>query len=108
MGTVTADTQVRNNTELSRYEILVGEEVAGFTEYAMHGEQIDLLHTEVDEKFTGRGLASELIRDLLDDVRERGLKAMPYCPFVRKFVGKHSEYVDLVPVEHRDKFGLAG
>jgi uncharacterized protein len=102
------DTQVRNNTELSRYEILVGDEVAGFTEYAMHGTQIDLIHTEVDEKFSGQGLASELIRNLLDDVRERGLAAMPYCPFVRKFVAKHREYVDLVPAEHRDKFGLAG
>jgi predicted GNAT family acetyltransferase len=105
---VSADTQVRNNPELSRYEILVGDEVAGFTEYAMHGEQIDLIHTEVDEKFAGQGLASELIRNLLDDVRERGLEAMPYCPFVRKFVAKHREYVDLVPADHRDKFGLAG
>lgn len=103
---MSAETQVRDNAELSRYEILVGDEVAGFTEYAMHGRQIDLIHTEVDEKFSGRGLASTLIEHLLDDVRRRGLEAMPYCPFVRKFLAKHHEYVDLVPVAHRDKFGL--
>jgi hypothetical protein len=32
---------------------------------------------------------------------------MPYCPFVRKFIAKHDEYVALVPAEHREKFGLA-
>jgi predicted GNAT family acetyltransferase len=103
---VTDEPQVRRNDESSRYEILVGDEVAGFTEYAMHGRQIDLLHTEVDAKFEGHGLASQLIRAVLDDVREREFSAMPYCPFVRAYLGKHEDYLDLVPLEHRDKFGL--
>lgn len=101
------DTQIRENDELSRYEILVGDTVAGFTDYAMHGTQVDLIHTEVERGFEGKGLASTLIRELLDDVRRRGLEAMPYCPFVRKFIAAHDEYVDLVPAEQRMKFGLA-
>ena len=101
------DTQVRDNEELSRYEILVGGTVAGFTEYAMHGKQLDLIHTEVEDGFEGQGVASNLISELLDDVRRRGLEAMPYCPFVRKYIAKHDEYLDLVPAEHRAKFGLA-
>jgi predicted GNAT family acetyltransferase len=101
------DTQVRDNPEASRYEILVGDTVAGFTEYTVHGRQLDLTHTEVGSKFEGRGLASQLIGELLDDVRRRGLEVMPYCPFVRKFVAKHDEYLDLVPAEHRARFGLA-
>jgi predicted GNAT family acetyltransferase len=104
---MTEDTQVRDNQGLSRYEISVGDEVAGFTEYAMHGSQIDLIHTEVEDKFEGHGIGSTLIQELLDDVRRRGLQAMPYCPFVRKFIAKHDEYVALVPAEHREKFGLA-
>jgi predicted GNAT family acetyltransferase len=101
------DTQVRDNEELSRYEILVGATVAGFTEYAIHGDQIDLVHTEVEDEFEGQGIASRLISELLDNVRRRGLEAMPYCPFVRKFIAKHDQYLDLVPAEHRAKFGLA-
>ena len=100
-------TQVRDNEELSRYEIRVDDEVAGFTEYAMHGTQLDLIHTEVEQKFEGQGIASKLIQELLDDVRRRELQAMPYCPFVRKFIAKHDEYLELVPAEHRAKFGLA-
>ncbi|MDT4915658.1 MAG: uncharacterized protein QOI15_239 [Pseudonocardiales bacterium] len=98
--------QVRDNPELSRYEVLVDGEVAGFTEYATHGDQVDLLHTEVEPKYEGRGLASRLIGETLDDLRERGLRAMPYCPFVRKYIGRHPEYVELIPAEHRGKFGL--
>jgi predicted GNAT family acetyltransferase len=103
---VSDEAPVRRNDDLSRYEIQFGDEIAGFTEYAMHGKQIDLLHTEVDSKFEGQGLASQLISAILDDVRERGLEAMPYCPFVRKYIARHREYLDLVPAEHRDKFGL--
>jgi predicted GNAT family acetyltransferase len=103
---VSDEPPVRRNDELSRYEILVGDDVAGFTEFATHGPQIDLLHTEVASKFEGQGLASRLIRAILDDVRARGLVAMPYCPFVRAYIGKHEEYLDLVPTEHRAKFGL--
>ena len=97
---------MRRNDEESRYEISVGDELAGFTEYAMHGNQIDLLHTEVQARFEGHGVASQLIGATLDDLRRRGLQAMPYCPFVRKYIARHREYLDLVPGEHRDKFGL--
>lgn len=100
------EAQVRRNEDASRYEILAGDETAGFTEYAIHGQQIDLLHTEVESTFEGQGLASRLIRAILDDVRQRGLQAMPYCPFVRRYIGKHVEYLDLVPAGHRAKFGL--
>jgi uncharacterized protein len=30
------------------------------------------------------------------------------CPFVRSFVERHPEYIDLVPEQRRDEFGLAG
>jgi predicted GNAT family acetyltransferase len=101
------DTQVRDNPGLSRYEILVGDVVAGFSDYAVHGSQIDITHTEVANEFEGRGLASTLIEQTLDDVRRRGLQVMPYCPFVRRFIGKHAEYLDLVPAGRRAMFHLA-
>jgi predicted GNAT family acetyltransferase len=102
------DVQVRDISDESRYEIHVDGELAGFTEYAMHGDEIDFLHTEIDEKFGGRGLASRLIREVLDEARRRELRVMPYCPFVRKFVVEHPEYRDLVPAAQHARFGLAG
>jgi predicted GNAT family acetyltransferase len=53
-------------------------------------------HTEVQPEAEGKGVASELIRRALDDVRRRGLSAVPLCPFVRAFIARHPDYQDLV------------
>jgi predicted GNAT family acetyltransferase len=98
------NTELRDNVEESRYEILVDGEVAGFCEYSRRDGRIDLLHTEIDDRFEGRGLASRLIRHVLDDARASGTPVMPYCPFVRAFIGRHAEYRDLVPEEQRPRF----
>jgi predicted GNAT family acetyltransferase len=101
------DVQVRDNPDESRYEVSVDGRLAGFSEYALHGEDADFLHTEIDDAFSGRGLATHLIRAALDDARARGWRVMPYCRFVRKFIAEHADYVDLVPADQRARFGLA-
>ena len=93
--------------ERNRYEISVDGEVAGFTEYLARGENtLAFTHTQVDEKFSGQGLAGKLVTAALDDVRKQGKELLPYCPYVRSFVGKHPEYADLVPEAKRTEFGL--
>jgi uncharacterized protein len=87
---------VRDNAEQSRYEASDDSGVvAGFAEYDdLDGVRV-FTHTEVDDAFEGRGVGSTLARGALDDVRERGLRMRPKCPFIRKFVEKHPEYADL-------------
>jgi uncharacterized protein len=34
------------------------------------------------------------------------LAVPPYCPFVRRWLGKHPEYAGLVPADQRAGFGL--
>jgi len=98
--------RVTDNQDSSRFEIFDDEELAGFAEYHRYGTELAFIHTEVDPKFEGHGLASRLIGETLDEARRRGLEVMPYCPFVRKYIARHEAYLDLVPTEHRDKFGL--
>jgi predicted GNAT family acetyltransferase len=90
-----------------RYEITTEGELAGFVTYRDHGGTRTLLHTEIDPAFEGRGLASRLIRAVLDDLREKGLGLLPVCPFVRAFLDKQPEYVALVPPAQRARFDLA-
>ncbi len=54
------------------------------------------------------GLASELIRVTLDALREREVQVLPYCPFVSAYIARHPEYVALVPLASRERFGLSG
>jgi uncharacterized protein len=104
---MTDNSQVRDNSGESRYEIWLDDELAGFTEYSLHGTEADFTHTQIEGRFEGHGLATQLIQAALDDARRRGWQVMPYCPFVRKFVANHAEYQDLVPAGHRARFGLA-
>jgi uncharacterized protein len=100
------DITVRDEPEHSRFEIRVGEDVAGIAAYHLHGSVADFTHTKIDDAFEGRGLGSRLIRAALDDTRAAGRQVLPHCPFVRAFIEKHSEYADLVPADARDQFGL--
>lgn len=92
--------------EHERYELLVDGELAGYMEYRGRGSNRALVHTEVDQRFEGRGLGSKLVRLSLDDVRAKGLTIVPICPFVHKFLAEHEEYRDLMEPYIRKAFRL--
>jgi hypothetical protein len=92
-----ADVRVADNAELSRYEVFLDGVLAGFTTYRLRPDnRIIALHSEVFPEFEHHGLASELARKMLDDVRARGLKISPRCPFVARYIRDHDDYQDLV------------
>lgn len=91
-----AETTVTRNDEKSRYEIAVDGATAGYVEVEPHGGVLVLPHTEIGEDFSGQGLGTTLVRGALDDVRERGERIVPSCPFVAKFVEENPQYRDLV------------
>ncbi|WP_406194939.1 N-acetyltransferase [Kitasatospora sp. NBC_01560] len=99
-------TDVTDNPEKSRYDITDDGKPAGFAEYHRYEREIAFIHTEIDPEFAGRGLAGTLARAALDDARAQGLAVLPYCPFIRGWLGKHPDYVDLVPEAQRARFGL--
>jgi predicted GNAT family acetyltransferase len=79
-----------------RYEIEVDGEVAGFINYRREPGVIELVHTDVDPRSEGKGVGAALVQGALDDVRARGLKVRPFCPFVAAYIRRHPEYQDLV------------
>jgi len=89
-----------------RYELSVDGELAGYSAYRLRPELIAFVHTEIDERFQGRGLADRLIRFALEDARTRGLVVLPFCPFVKAFIERHPEFSELVPETFRAQFGL--
>ncbi len=91
------DVATSNNPEQHRYEAHIDGELAGFAEYQLTDELVVFTHTEVGDRFEGKGVGSALARFGLDDVRATGTrKVMPLCPFIKGWIGKHPEYTDLV------------
>ena len=92
-----SDVEVRNNPAETRYEAWLDGELAGIAVYGLGPSTVVFLHTEVDDKFGGRGVGSALARGALDDVRAGGqYDVIPLCPFIAGYIDKHPEYGDLV------------
>lgn len=82
--------------DASRYEVRDGDAVIGFADYRLPDEtHVDFTHTEVDEAYSGQGLASDLVAFALADVRGAGKRIIPHCPYVAKWIDKHPEYADI-------------
>jgi predicted GNAT family acetyltransferase len=91
------DVVVLDNPQASRFEAFIDGELAGFVDYALRPDSIVFIHTEVDDKFEGRGVGSSLVKQTLAKVREDGeLDVIPECPFYRSYLTKHPEYDDLL------------
>jgi predicted GNAT family acetyltransferase len=50
----------------------------------------------VPPALSGQGIGSKLARGALEQVRARGLKVIPKCPFIAAFIAKNAEFADLV------------
>lgn len=90
------ETRVVRNDEKHRYEVYADEQLAGFTQYLLRGDQTVFTHTEIDKAFGGRGLGTILATQALDDVVKRGGVIVPVCPFIAAFLKKHDGYEDHV------------
>jgi predicted GNAT family acetyltransferase len=99
-------TEVVDRPQQHRFELLADREVAGYVEYQLTPGEIMFIHTEIDEAYEGKGLGSVLVRHALDETRERGLAVLPLCPFVRSWISRHEDYLDLVPAAARTKYRL--
>jgi predicted GNAT family acetyltransferase len=50
--------------------------------------------------FRHQGVATEMTRRVLDDVRAQGKTTTIICPIVRTFIDHHPQYEDLVDLKH--------
>jgi uncharacterized protein len=105
---VPADEQVAvtDATERNRFIATVDGGRAGFIVYRLRPGLLALIHTEVDERFEGRGIGGRLARFALEQAREKGLEVLPFCPFVNEWMRRHPDFNDLVPTAYRANFNL--
>jgi len=100
---------VQRNEERGRYEILVGDTVAGFTLFRPdENGRLVFPHTEIDHAFSGRGLGGRLVEAAMADVAQRGETVVPVCPFVVKYLrGNDVEGLDVAWRPTSDDAGSA-
>ena len=88
--------RVADAPERGRYEAHLDGDVVGYAAYERRGSLIVFTHTEVDPDRQGEGVAGTLAREALDDVRRRGLRAVPRCPYMAEWIRRHPDYADVL------------
>jgi len=91
--------EIRDDPEESAYVVEVDGERAGKAVYHMRGGRHLFVHTEIEDRFAGTGLGTQLVRYALDDVRAKRGTMVPICPFFAAYLEGHPDYGDIVDQE---------
>ena len=86
-----SDARVELNTDRSRYELYVGDDLAGFAQFHESGNRAVFTHSEVDDAYSGQGLGKVLASGALDDAVARDKVIVPICPFIAAYLRKNPE-----------------
>ncbi|WP_194722749.1 GNAT family N-acetyltransferase [Noviherbaspirillum malthae] len=89
-------TTLKDNSGAQRYELMADGQLIGFAQYRPAGDAVAIIHTEIAPEHGGKGYGSALAKQALDRIREERKRVIPACGFIADYIGKHSEYADLV------------
>lgn len=85
---------VINDLQGSRFVLDInGQEV--YVLYAEDKETLDLYSTYTPSKLRGQGLAEKVVLAAFKYAKQKKLKVIPSCWYVREFLEKHTEYQNL-------------
>ncbi len=87
---------VVHNAPGQRFEARVDGALA-YAAYRAEPGVLRMIHTDVPPHLEGRGIAGELVRVALQYARDHGLKVIPACSYVRGYMRKRPETLDLLP-----------
>ena len=90
-----SDNKLVDNEQLKQYEFHIDKFVPKI-EYIKEKDKIYLTHTEVPTNLEGRGIGSDLIKNVLEDIKRKNLTLIPLCPFVALYIKRHPEWKKLV------------
>jgi|SRR5829696_7473836 len=98
--------EFHDDPQRGRLEVLVDGRRAGYAAYRRRPGAIAFTHTEIEPEFEGGGLGGTLVREALSRARDEGTAVLPICPFVRSYIARHPDQLDLVPADRRSEFDL--
>ncbi|AWH96211.1 GNAT family N-acetyltransferase [Dietzia psychralcaliphila] len=87
-----ATVTVQRDPDREAFEIRdAAGEAAGHADFREHDGVRIFHHTEVDERFGGRGIGTALVRGAVEATRAEGVMIVPVCPMVKAFLQKSGE-----------------
>jgi predicted GNAT family acetyltransferase len=89
--------RIEDNVTHNRFDLFVGDDLVGILGYR-DGESgaVAFMHTVVKEDYGDRGWAGVLVRGALNTARDRDWRIVPVCTYVRRYLARNPEFLDLV------------
>ena len=81
---------------VDKFTIAVDGQQVGLTAFIDHDNQRIFHHTEVDDSYEGRGLATILVSEALQATRAAGKRIVAVCALVASYLDKHRDFDDIV------------
>lgn len=85
---------VVHESEKKRFAVYTEGKTA-VLKYRLAEDEVVFTHTGVPPALEGRGIGSRLVRAGLDWARAEGVRVVPMCSFVTRYIERHPEYADL-------------
>lgn len=90
--------QVVDDAKAGRFVIAPGGDEAELI-YRTEPGRLILVHTEVPEALSGRGLGTKLVLAALARARTTGETVVPWCPFARRWMRQHFDALEGLTVD---------
>jgi predicted GNAT family acetyltransferase len=89
---------IKDHRDYRRVEALVDDDdVAGFVQYEIGVDgTFDFFHAEVDDRFEGRGVGTQLAAGVVEFARSEGVRIRPTCSFLRSYLDQHPDDQDVI------------
>jgi uncharacterized protein len=88
--------EIRHDTDAARFVAEVEGQTSYLSYVALDERTLDYHHTFVPHPLRGRGIASALVEHALRYARDNGLRVVPSCPFVARFVQRWAQWREVV------------
>jgi hypothetical protein len=87
-----------DDAEAHRFETSVDGHLA-FLQYRQNGNRFVIVHTEVPEALSGRGIGGALVEKAIEKAADAGLVVVPNCPFAHGWLKRHPEVAGHVTID---------
>ena len=92
------DLTVVDDTESSRFHLLLDGAVVGRADYAIHDDVVTVPHVETDPRYRGNGFAAVLMGAIVDSLRTNGQTIRPVCSYAAAYLRERPDTHDLVAI----------
>lgn len=91
-------THHEHEDQAGKFIAMKDRQIVGEITYLWDEDQAKILvpHTEVDGAYEGQGIGKKLVERLIEFARERSVKVVPLCLFVKVMLDRKPEWQDVL------------